>query len=144
MFSLIPWGAVVVGVIASVVLGSVWYGAIFGKQWAALNDMDLNDKAKMELAKKGMWKLYVTQMILSAVTVAVLAIVVLNFDNFTTGEIIGTSLLMWLGFVMPTEAGALLWTNKSKSDKWKIFWISTGYQVILAIILGFIVAKFMY
>jgi hypothetical protein len=141
MFSLISWGAVIVGVIVSVVLGSVWYGLLFGKKWAALMGMDMSDSVKVAEAKKGMWKMYAIQMIASAVTVSVLSVVLLKFDNFTTSEMIGSSLLMWFGFVLPTEIGTVLWGNKSKKDAISIFMINTGYGFILFILLGLIVSK---
>lgn len=141
MFSLISWGAVVVGVIVSIVLGSIWYGPLFGKKWAALMGMDMNDPVKVAEAKKGMWKMYVIQMIASAITVSVLSVVLLKFDNFTTSEMIGSSLLMWVGFILPAEIGAVLWGNKSKKDAISIFMINAGYGFILFILLGIVVSK---
>jgi hypothetical protein len=141
MFSLISWGAVVVGVIMSIVLGSIWYGPIFGKKWAALMGMDMNDPVKVAEAKKGMWKMYVIQMIASLVTVSVLSIVLLKFDNFTTGEMVCSSLLMWFGFVLPTEVGAVLWGNKSKKDAINILMINAGYGLVLFVLLGLVVSS---
>ena len=141
MFSLISWGAVGLGVLVSIVLGSIWFGPLFGKKWMTLMGMNPNDTVKIEEGKKQMWKMYVIQMIASAMTVAALSIVVLNFDNFTIGETVGTSLLMWIGFVIPSEIGSVLWSGKSYKEMREIFLLNAGYGLILFVLLGCIVAQ---
>ncbi len=144
MFSLISWGAVGLGVLTSIVLGSIWFGPLFGKKWMTLMGMNPNDTAKIEEGKRQMWKMYVIQMIASAMTVATLSIVVLHFDNFTVGETIGTSLLIWIGFVIPSEIGSVLWSGKTFKQMREIFLLNAGYGFILFILLGLIVAQSMF
>ncbi len=142
MISLISWSSVLVGVVVSIVLGSLWFGPIFGKKWMELMGVDPNDTAKIQEGKKHMWKMYIIQMIASAMTVATLSIVVLHFDTFTIKETIGTSLLVWIGFIVPTEVGAVLWSGKSFKHMRETFLINLGYGFILFVLLGCIVARF--
>lgn len=138
---MILWGVVGSGVLVSVILGSIWYGPLFGKKWMSLMGVDPNDSKRMEEGKKNMWKMYGIQMVSSAVTIAVLTIVVQNFDAILPKEIIGISLLVWIGFVVPTEVGAVLWSGKSFKNMREILLINIGYGFVLFFLLGCILVR---
>lgn len=144
MFSLISWGAVGLGVLVSIILGSIWFGPLFGKKWMSLMGIDPNDTKKIEEGKKHMWKLYLIQMIASVMTVATLSVVVNTFDSFTKGEVVKTSLMLWLGFVVPSEIGSVLWSGKTFKQMRKIFLLNAGYGLILFVLLGCIIAQSMF
>jgi hypothetical protein len=46
------------------------------------------------------------------------------------------SLWIWAAFVIPTLAGAVMWTSKTTKLKWMHFFIQGGYQLIMFIIYG--------
>lgn len=144
MFSLISWGSVGLGTITAIVLGSLWFGPLFGKKWMSLIGVDPNDSVKMEEGKKNAWKLYVIQTVASAVTVAALSVVVMTFDNFTKYDVIRTSLFVWIGFIIPSEIGSLLWSGKSFTQMREMFLLNAGYGFVLFILLGCIVAQMMF
>jgi hypothetical protein len=37
---------------------------------------------------------------------------------------------IWLGFVMPVQAGGALWSGKTKQLSWAMFLIGAGYQLV--------------
>ena len=39
---------------------------------------------------------------------------------------------------MPTVAGQAMWSGKSKELSWKMFFISSGYQLVTLVIAGWI------
>ena len=46
------------------------------------------------------------------------------------------SLWIWAAFVIPTLAGAVMWTNENSKLKWARFLIQGGYQLVLFILFG--------
>jgi hypothetical protein len=45
----VSWLAVIVGAVAAFILGWLWYGPLFGKQWAAGNNVELGTAANMPM-----------------------------------------------------------------------------------------------
>ena len=45
----VSWLAVVVGAVAAFIIGWLWYGPIFGKQWAAGNNIEMGTAATMPM-----------------------------------------------------------------------------------------------
>jgi hypothetical protein len=43
MFENIPWLAVIVATVANMILGFLWYGPLFGKQWGEASDIDMEN-----------------------------------------------------------------------------------------------------
>ncbi len=83
-FGSINWIAVVVGVIASNVLGFLWYGPLFGKRWMAMIG-----KAEDEIEASP--TMYLVTVLSSALTMIVLALAIDAFGagDFVEGLIIG-------------------------------------------------------
>ena len=131
--------AVLVAALASMVLGFLWYGPLFGKPWMALMGFskDSMDKAKA----KGMTMNYV----LMAVGSLVMAYVLSHVTSFAmaymqvSGYMAGLSsgFWTWLGFIAPVVMGAQLWEGKP----WKLYPITAGYYLVSLMIMGAILAS---
>lgn len=124
--------------IASVVLGSLWYGPLFGKQWMALSGMT---HEQIEQGKsKSMVKLYALAFIGSLVMAYVLAHALLFASAYFNAGGLSAGLMAgfwnWLGFIAPVTLGAVLWEGKP----WKLWALNNGYQLLLLLIMGVILA----
>jgi hypothetical protein len=101
--------SVLVAAFSSMVIGSLWYGPLFGKQWMALAGLS---KEKMEKDKPNMGKLYGAQ----AVASLVMAYVLFHFT--TPAENLSMALewtgWIWLGFVATVTLGNVLWHGRPK------------------------------
>ena len=92
--------AVVLAMVASMVVGMIWYSkGVFGAQWMKLVGMT-DDKAK-----KGAGKAIASTVVVSLITAYVLAHVTYLSDQFFTENTflmnaINTAFWMWLGFVV--------------------------------------------
>ncbi len=98
--------------IVSMVLGSLWYGPLFGKRWMKI--MGISKPEKMDAAaKNAMMKSYGLMFIGSLVTAYVLdhatifAIAYTGINGWQGGLMSG--LLKWLGFGAPLTNGYPLW-----------------------------------
>lgn len=114
MFENIPWLAVIVATVANMALGFLWYGPIFGKQWAEAAGVDM-DNAE---ANAGMYAV-------PALGALVAAIVIWNMMSamgaLTMAAAIGVAFWAWLAFTAFTSltnamfrgSGTRLWWIES-------------------------------
>ncbi len=124
--------SILVAAVVSFIIGAVWYSpALFGKQWMTLTNTGIITPEQ----KKGMWKLYVTQFLLSVVTMCILGfgIAAMQISSAIDGATLG--LLAWIGFYATTGAGNLLWERKPL----KLVLIATGSILLILIVGGAII-----
>jgi hypothetical protein len=128
--------------VAAMVLGMIWHGqALFGNKFMKAMGADMNmSKEKMAEIQKKMWQLYILQFVLVFFQAWVLAHFIAAWDSVSG---ITTSLWIWAGFVLPTTAGACMWSARPRKDAWTMFWISAGYSFLLFIAFGLIIQAMM-
>ena len=130
--------AVLVCGVASLALGSLWYGPLFGKQWMALSG--INPGSMSPDQKQGMWKRYLIAFVGSAIMAYVLSHSLVFAEAYlgTTGLSAGlqSGFWMWLGFVAPVTVGMVLWEGKS----WKLWTLLNSYHLVQLLIFGAILA----
>lgn len=127
--------AVIVSAVAMMVLGFLWYGPFFGKQWAKLMGWS---KADMEKAKKkGMTKNYVIMALGALVMAYVFDHILLAFGSNSMTMALQGAFWTWLGFYATVLLGKVLWEGKS----WTLYVLDAGYYLvglgIVALILTF-------
>lgn len=120
------WAVLTCGLV-SMVVGSIWYGPIFGKLWMRLNGVTQAECEKNMKSGKGYGHLYATQLLLSLFQAFVLGYFI---PTWPAGAAVTGVLGLWLTFVMPTTAGATMWTNDSTKDAWARFFVQSGCQLI--------------
>ena len=130
--------AVLASTIMMMVLGFLWYGPIFGKQWQSLMGFTAEDMN--EAKAKGMVKTYAIMALGALVMSFVLAHSLIFASNYmkVTGVVAGleVGIWNWLGFIVPVSIGSVLWDGKP----WKYWVITYGYNLVgmltMAAILG--------
>jgi hypothetical protein len=83
--------------------------------------------------QKSAGPLYAVQFVLTLFQVVVLAHLVAD-TNIAGG--LERSLWIWAAFIIPTLAGAVMWTNETAKLKWARFLIQGGYQLVLFTVFG--------
>lgn len=144
--------------IISMIVGSIWYGPLFGKKWMEICGVSAMDEEKRKQMQKEAMPLYVVQFLLSLLQFVILESFLYAYYRYV--NLIGScveqgdgcfdmkkiylfgSILVWLGFVMPTVAGSAMWNNDSSKVKWARFLIQAGYQLVMFIIFGWMIATF--
>ena len=138
----IDYWAVFGAVVVAVILGVLWYGPLFGKQWMRTVGISHD---QMEEAKRrgmqGMWRTYLAMVIGTFVMAYVLAHVIAAFGE-SLGESVGgtgvtAGIWMWIGFVAPVTLGSVLWENRP----WKYWFIVSGYYLVSLVLMGIIIAS---
>lgn len=126
--------AVLVAAVASMVLGFLWYGPLFGKAWMQLM---VFDKKKIDAAKKkGMSKTFAIAFISTLIMSYVLAHFVdyIQAKTFVNGIVLG--FWLWIGFFATTMLGIVLWEGKPI----KLYLINAGHYLVALILMGGILA----
>ena len=130
--------AVLIAAIASMVVGFLWYGPLFGKQYMAL--MNFDKKKLQEMKKKGMGKPYVLTFLTSLIMSFVLAHSIifasayLHVSGIAAGIIVG--FFTWIGFFATTQLGMVLWEGKPV----KLYLIKTLNELVTLAVMGAILA----
>lgn len=118
--------AVLVAAVASMIIGAVWYGPLFGKMW-----MQLVNKKKEDLTK-GVAKMYILTFIGALVTAYVLG----HISDYAgaTNWMIGvqSGFWVWLGFVATAFLSDFLFNTRP----WKLYGITVGYHLVSLLAMG--------
>lgn len=136
----VNYWAVLASAVVMIVLGSLWYGPLFGKQWMAMMGIKMPEKMTPEM-QKGMIRSYALMAVGALVMSYILANAISLFVTaYPTKELLTTGLLFgfwgWLGFIAPVTLGPVLWENKP----WKLWVLNAGYYLVGMLIIGAILS----
>lgn len=130
--------AIVVVAIVNMVLGSLWYGPIFGKPWKSL--MGFTEEKMKQMQERGMGAAYALMGVGSLLIGWVLA------EFITSGEAhyhissasfgLRIAVYLWVGIVAPITVGSVIWEGKP----WKLWFLNAGYYLVSLCIMGAILA----
>lgn len=130
----INYFAVLVAAIASMVIGSVWYGPLFGKMFIEEMGMNKLSPEEQERMRKSMTKAYVLQFLASLVMFFVLAWYVVTSVHTGVMGGVANAFGLWLGFVVPLALGNALWGGKMS-----LFWLNIGNMFVTLLTAGAII-----
>lgn len=132
----VNWLAIVACAVASMVIGSIWYGPLFGKQWTKLVGLTKED---LEKGKKTMPQTYTGMFIGSIVTSFVLAVIIsmAPMPGMMTG--ITGAFWVWIGFIVAVKYSDVLFEKKPL----KLYFIEIGYYFCFLLVAGAILGSWM-
>ena len=129
----INYYAVLLAAVAAMVLGMLWYGPLFGKQWIKMMGYTPESMKAMKLSAGAAMG---TQVVLSLLMMYVLAHAIIFGIAYTgIGGAVGGMLgafYYWLGFVVPLTASSFLFENKT----WKLWAFNAAYYFFTLLIAG--------
>lgn len=123
--------AVLVAAIVGMVIGFIWYGPLFGRQWMTYLGID-----PASLPRGGMTRIYVWQLILALVTAYVLARLVDVMGASTIGGGIVAGFWIWLGFVATQTATGVLYERRPLG----LWVLNNAYHLINLAVMGALLA----
>lgn len=129
--------------VSSMIVGSLWYGPLFGKPWAKLMGWTPETMEKMKkdpAGKKKMMRSYGLMFVFSLVMAYVLAHALTFASAYMKAYGAPAGLMAafwnWLGFIVPVSLGVVLWDGKP----WKLFFINVGHYLVSLSVMGLILA----
>lgn len=131
--------SLLIAVIVSNVLGMLWYGPIFGKQWMKL--MKFSDADIKKAKECGMGKSMLLMILASILMAFVLSHAIAYASAFyeLSGPFAGAmgGFWNWLGFVVPVTLSSVIWEGKP----WKLWVLNNGYYLASLVLMGMIIAS---
>jgi hypothetical protein len=113
--------AVLGAAVAAMVIGSLWYGPLFGSYWIRLMKFTKKDMDKAK--KKGMAKYYLINFLAAIVTSYVLSVLVQG-GNVPAALI--TGFFIWIGFFAAVMVGTVIWEGRPL----KLYLINVAYWLV--------------
>lgn len=131
----INYFAVFSSAISAMVIGFLWYGPIFGKQWSKIVGLTAE---KIEKSKKEMPKTYGLMFAASVVMAYTLAHFVWYAapGSLTTFIAVKTAVWSWLGFIATTSLSRFLFSPEKKPLMLLV--IDAGYYLVVLVVMGVI------
>jgi hypothetical protein len=132
-FSSINWLAVVACVVASMIIGGIWFGpkTFFPIWWKAIGKADTQDPSS-STSMAVVWGLIVFSAFVQAVF---MALMVNAMGSMSGGATLGSGamagFILWLGFVAPSSL-----TNKLFADRLKAWVLEAGNHLITFVVMG--------
>jgi hypothetical protein len=127
---------VILGGVASMVLGSFWYSpALFGNQWMKLMGIKPSKKGSMGTM---MAKQYGLMFLATLTSAYVLTWVMQAMGVVGIAAGLCSGFWAWLGFVVTTNSGAVIFGQKPL----KLFYIDQGYFLAQFLLLGAVIGAF--
>ena len=128
----INYVAVLVAAISNMVVGSLWYGPVFGSYWMKLNNFTPESMKTMHLKPAH-------AMVGGAVTALLMSYVLAHVAQaFGAVGIMGALQLafwVWLGFVLVTLAESFLWEGKT----YKLLVLNGARSIVTLVVMASII-----
>ncbi|MBP9771502.1 MAG: DUF1761 domain-containing protein [Candidatus Pacebacteria bacterium] len=118
--------AILVSGVVAMIVGGLWYGPLFGKQWMTLMGMNCDPASITPEQKKQMYKSYAFMFVGSLVMAFVFSTTLAAFGAVGASMALQGAFWTWLGFFVPVLMGSVLWEMKP----WKLFFINAGHYLI--------------
>lgn len=125
--------AVLVAAIATMIVGSIWYGPLFGKTWMRLSGMTKDDQKKMKMTAM---RAMIMGFVVALITAYIIGVIVGLANASTIGKGAMVGFWVWLGIGMPIHAGVYLWEGKPLN----LFILNTIQYLITIVISASILA----
>lgn len=127
----VNWLGVLGATVVSFIIGFLWYGPLFGKQWLKLSKIPASEIAKAK--QKSMAKPMILNFIGTLITAFVFAQLINLLGVSTAGQGAVLGFWLWLGFFASTTLlGGVLWENKP----WSLFVLNGLYWLVSLKVMG--------
>ena len=107
---------------------SLWFSKLFGKTWMKIHHNKDKTPEEMKQDRKNRWKLMLTEFILTLVITTNLFFIASSTNSLSV--VLVVTVILWLGFVLPTTVSNTIWGNDEKKWMIKKIAISSGYRLI--------------
>lgn len=128
--------AVVLAGLSSMVVGTLWYGPLFGKPWQKMLKLD-NKKSKKEMPVV-MGSTVVLSLVMAYVLAHVSFISSGFFGTSFESACLTTAFWLWLGMIVPAILTGGLFEQRRK----KLMFLNIGNQLVTLLVMALIIGAF--
>jgi hypothetical protein len=131
-FALNYW-AVLAAAVARTIIGGLWYGPIFGKQWRHRMMVTPEDTRSIPLAPT---RAMLGEFVASLIMAFVIAQLVFALGILDLGEGALLAFWLWLGLITTTYADGILWEGRP----FKLSILNAAYSLVTLVVMTLILA----
>lgn len=128
----VNWLAIVLATVSSMVVGAIWYGPLYGKQWRSLAKLD----AKYEPTPRSLGIAFVTALFMAYVLAHVTVLSHSYFGNSYMQDALSTGFWIWAGF----QATRMVMRDAFEGKRKKLTLINAGNDfatiMVMAVVIG--------
>lgn len=129
-FQDLNWLAVLVSVVASFVVGALWYSPLlFGKQWVKAHGFS---DQQIDAMQQSAGSAYVSALVGYIIMALVFTVIISQIGITQLWDGLLLALVIWIGFVMTNGLTNAMFSGKSRGA----FLIDTSYQLVTILIMG--------
>jgi len=132
----VSWTGIFLATVAAMVIGSIWYGPLFGKKWmkiVGLKKKDMQQDSRWPMV--AMLGLALAQAVILAHFIAYAGNFYLDFDGWVVGAL--TGLWAFAGFVTPVLISNTMFAKGST----ELLKINLGNQFVTLLVIGVILGS---
>lgn len=129
MFSDVNVLAVLAAAVATMALGAIWYGPLFGRQWMSAHGYTPERLAEM---KQGMGKAYGLSFVCYLVMATVLSILIARAGDGGVAGGLSIAAYCWVGFAATVGLTSYLFSDRKVAS----YLLDAGYQLAYMLAMG--------
>ncbi len=131
---MINYWTVLGAAVASFIIGMLWYGPLFGKQWMKLAGITPASMKKMKMTPAHSMSIGFVATLLTAYVLSNFVHVLGIMSWAAAGQF---AFWVWIGLVAPVQLGSFLWEGKPL----KLFVLNTTHNLVSLIVMSGILAN---
>ena len=116
--------AIIVATVLQFIVGAIWYSALFGKLWGKIHGFDKLSKEVQQKMMSEMGPYYGVQLFVTLLTSFVFELFIANLPP--DWNPFGMAAFFWLGFVVPTQVGSVIFGGTPKEWMVKKIAVQSG------------------
>ncbi len=118
-------------------VGAIWYTFLFSKAWGKIHGFDKLSKKEQEKMMKGMAQIYLLQLAVTVISAFTLTLFITVLPEFSFYAV---AFFIWLGFVMPSEVSAVLFSRTEPSMKFNQIAIMTMESLVRIMLTAWVIS----
>lgn len=119
--------------------GAFWYSLPFRVAWGRIHGFDKLSKAEQEKLMSEMGPIYAGQLFVTIISAFVLAHFIVELPDVAYWQI---AFWLWLGFVMPSQVSAVLFSNTPQHFKLQQIAIMSGEALVRLVLAAWVISLF--
>src|SRR5579859_3870061 len=124
----VNWLAIVAAAIAAMVIGTLWYGPLFGKQWMKLRGMDPESMKGMKFPADK----FAIQFVASLLTAFFIAQFMMWVGAANVAGALVLAFWIWLGFYATTMLDSVLW----EKAPWQLYILNVAQRLVTLLVMA--------
>lgn len=132
---MINYWAVLLAALSSMVVGTIWYGPLLGKQWMKLSGVEKVPENKRMAMGPYLGSLFIMALLMAYVIAHVAFVANSFFNNSFLQDTLSTAFWLWLGIAFTRTVSI----DFSESRPHTLILINVGNQLVTMLIMGLII-----